>query len=76
MKLFAKQSNRYNRVARGAGVSVREVQDLLKQYSQISQVANVCSRPGFANNRGNSNTTVNELARRLDPRIINQVGKL
>lgn len=37
-RMFQKQTSRIQRVARGAGVSQKEVQDLLKQYAQFSQM--------------------------------------
>ena len=37
-KLFGKQPGRTVRVARGSGTSVREVQELLSQYTKFSQM--------------------------------------
>ena len=37
-KLFQRQPSRIQRVARGSGVSQKEVQELLKQYQQFSQM--------------------------------------
>ena len=37
-KLFSKQPSRIERVARGAGVSVRDVQELLAQYTKFAQM--------------------------------------
>lgn len=37
-KLFSKQPTRTQRVARGSGTSVREVQELLMQYQKFSQM--------------------------------------
>ena len=37
-KLFSKQPGRVQRVARGAGVSQREVQELLTQYTKFAQM--------------------------------------
>ena len=37
-KLFSKQTGRIDRVARGAGVSVRDVQELLSQYTKFAQM--------------------------------------
>ena len=37
-KLFTRQAGRVQRVARGAGVSQREVQELLTQYTKFSQM--------------------------------------
>lgn len=37
-KLFSKQPNRIQRVARGSGVATREVQELLTQYTKFAQM--------------------------------------
>merc|ERR1712141_871117 len=37
-KLFQKETTRVSRVAQGAGVMEREVQELLKQYTKFAQV--------------------------------------
>ena len=37
-KLFTKQPSRLTRVARGSGVSTREVQELLTQYQKFAQM--------------------------------------
>lgn len=37
-KLFSKQPNRIQRVARGAGVATRDVQELLTQYTKFAQM--------------------------------------
>lgn len=37
-KLFSKQANRIQRVARGAGVATRDVQELLTQYTKFAQM--------------------------------------
>jgi hypothetical protein len=37
-RLFTKQAGRTQRVARGAGVSVREVNELLTQYKKFAQM--------------------------------------
>ena len=37
-KLFQQQPGRYERVARGSGTSVREVRELLTQYSKFAQM--------------------------------------
>ena len=38
-KTFQKEPNRVTRVAQGAGVMEREVQELLKQYTKFAQVS-------------------------------------
>ena len=37
-KLFTKQPGRLTRIARGSGVSTREVQELLSQYQKFAQM--------------------------------------
>ena len=37
-KLFQQQPGRYDRVARGSGTSVKEVKELLLQYSKFAQM--------------------------------------
>lgn len=37
-KLFSKQQNRIQRVARGSGVATRDVQELLTQYTKFAQM--------------------------------------
>ena len=37
-KLFKQQPSRSQRVARGSGTSIREVQELLTQYSKFSEM--------------------------------------
>ena len=41
-KTFVKEPNRITRVAQGAGVMEREVNELLKQYTKFAQVRNLC----------------------------------
>ena len=37
-KLFSRQAGRAQRVARGAGVSIRDVQELITQYTKFAQM--------------------------------------
>ena len=37
-KLFTRQKGRTQRVARGAGVSIRDVEELLNQYTKFAQM--------------------------------------
>lgn len=37
-KLFSRQPNRIQRVARGSGVATRDVQELLTQYTKFAQM--------------------------------------
>lgn len=37
-KIFQQQPSRYERAARGSGTSVKEVKDLLSQYSKFAQM--------------------------------------
>ena len=53
-KLFGKQPGRTVRVARGSGTSVREVQELLSQYTKFAQMMKKMGRMKglFKNTRG------------------------
>ena len=43
-KLFSREPKRLTRIACGAGVMEREVQELLKQYTKFAQVSKFCLR--------------------------------
>ncbi len=40
-KIFTREPSRVSRVAQGAGVMEREVQELLKQYTKFAQVSKI-----------------------------------
>jgi signal recognition particle subunit SRP54 len=73
VKLFKKQTGRSSRVARGAGVSIRDVNDLLVRYSTFAK--KIGGILGVANKRGNMTSNVNVCEKVIDPRILNQMGK-
>jgi signal recognition particle subunit SRP54 len=76
VKLFKKQPSRCTRIARGAGVLIRDVNELIAQYSKLSElVRTMGGLPGISNNRGNTASTINDIGRMLDPRMLNQMGK-
>ena len=82
-KIFSKNPGRYHRVARGAGVSSKEVQDLITQYTKFAQVV---KKMGGVKGlfKGAESRNVNpaqmsrmqqQISRAIDPRILNQMGK-
>ncbi|XP_067939398.1 signal recognition particle subunit SRP54-like [Watersipora subatra] len=82
-KLFSKQPSRIERVARGAGVSVRDVQELLAQYTKFAQM--VKKMGGMKNlfKGGNMDKNINpkqmtqlnqQMAKMMDPRVLHQMG--
>ena len=85
-KLFTKNPSRYSRVARGAGVSVREVQELITQYTKFSQVIKkmggvkglFSGKGGEMNPRNINPSQLNKMQQQIskviDPRILNQMG--
>jgi signal recognition particle subunit SRP54 len=85
-KLFTKNPGRYHRVARGAGVSVKEVQELITQYTKFSQVIKkmggvkgLFGKGGDMMNPRNINPAQlgkmqQQMSKLIDPRILNQMG--
>lgn len=82
-KLFKNNPNRYHRVARGAGVSVKEVQDLLNQYTKFAQVVKKMGGVKGLFKGGEMPRNINpsqmsriqqQMSRAIDPRILNQMG--
>jgi signal recognition particle subunit SRP54 len=85
-KLFTKNPGRNHRVARGAGVSVKEVQELITQYTKFSQVIKkmggmkgLFGKGGdMMNSRGINPMQMNKMQQQMskviDPRILNQMG--
>ncbi|CAH1790972.1 unnamed protein product [Owenia fusiformis] len=85
-KLFSRQTGRIARVARGAGVSQREVQELLAQYSKFAQMVKKMGgiKGLFKGNKGGDMAkNVNpaqmaklntQMARMMDPRVLQQMG--
>jgi signal recognition particle subunit SRP54 len=73
VKLFKKQPSRCIRIARGAGVLISDVNELIAQYSKLVRTMGGIS--GTLNNRSNATTAINVIERNIDPRILNQMGK-
>lgn len=82
-KLFSRQISRVQRVARGAGVSVREVQELLTQYTKFAQMVKKMGGIKGLFKGGDMGKNVNpaqmaklnqEMARMMDPRVLQQMG--
>ncbi len=88
--MFSKNPSRYNRVARGAGVSSKEVSELITQYTKFAQVVKKMGGvKGLFGGKGGadmaSGRNVNpvqmsrmqqQISKAIDPRILNQMGKL
>jgi signal recognition particle subunit SRP54 len=82
-KLFSKQPTRIARVARGSGVSQREVQELLAQYTKFAAVVKKMGGIKGLFKQGDMSRNVNpnqmaklnqQMARMMDPRILQQMG--
>jgi len=82
-KLFTRQPGRINRVARGAGVSSREVQELLTQYTKFAQMVKKMGGIKGLFKGGDISKNVNpsqmaklnqQMAKMMDPRVLQQMG--
>lgn len=87
--MFSKNPSRYNRVARGAGVSSKEVSELITQYTKFAQVVKKMGGvKGLFGGKGGadmaSGRNVNsaqmsrmqqQISKAIDPRILNQMGE-
>ncbi|XP_046381336.1 signal recognition particle subunit SRP54 [Haliotis cracherodii] len=84
-KLFSRQPSRAQRVARGAGVSVREVNELLTQYKKFAQMVKKMGgiKGLFKGKGGDIGKNVNpaqmaklnqQMAKMMDPRVLQQMG--
>eukprot|EP00794_Sanderia_malayensis_P017505 gene17505-19255_t len=82
-KLFTKHPTRVSRVARGSGVSSREVQELLTQYQKFSQMVKKMGGIKGLFKGGDMAKNVNpsqmaklnhQMARMMDPRVLQQMG--
>jgi len=82
-KKFSKEPGRVTRVANGAGVTEKEVQELLKQYSKFSQVVKKMGGIKGLFKGGNMNKQVNprdmdqinrQMAGMMDPGVLKQMG--
>ena len=84
-KLFTKHPSRVSRVARGSGVSSREVQELLSQYQKFAQMVKKMGGIKGLFKGGDMAKNVNpsqmaklnqQMARMMDPRVLHQMGQL
>lgn len=83
-RLFKTESGRTARVARGAGVSRGEVQDLLGNYTKFANVVKKMGGvKGLFNKSGDFTKNTNpaqlnklyhEMAKMMDPRVLHQMG--
>ncbi|KAH3845083.1 signal recognition particle 54 kDa protein [Dreissena polymorpha] len=82
-RLFSKQAGRAQRVARGAGVSVREVNELLTQYKKFAQMVKKMGGIKGLFKGGDMSKNVNptqmaklntQMAKMMDPRVLHQMG--
>ncbi|KAK7104629.1 signal recognition particle subunit SRP54 [Littorina saxatilis] len=82
-KLFSRCPSRQQRVARGAGVSVREVSDLLTQYKKFAQMVKKMGGIKGLFKGGDMSKNVNQaqmaklnqqMAKMMDPRVLQQMG--
>ncbi|KAI8788316.1 signal recognition particle 54 kDa protein [Biomphalaria glabrata] len=82
-KLFSRCPGRATRVARGAGVSIREVNELLTQYKKFAQMVKKMGGIKGLFKGGDMNRNVNQgqitklnqqMAKMMDPRVLQQMG--
>lgn len=82
-KLFSRQTGRVTRVARGAGVTTREVQELLSQYTKFAQMVKKMGGIKGLFKGGDMAKNVNsvqmaklnqQMAKMMDPRVLQQMG--
>lgn len=82
-KLFSKEKTRTTRVARGSGVTEREVQDLISQYTKFAAVVKKMGGIKGLFKTGDINKNVNpnqmaklnqQMAKMIDPRMLQQVN--
>lgn len=82
-KLFSKQPTRIARVARGSGVTQREVQELLTQYTKFAAVVKKMGGIKGLFKGGDMSKNVNpaqmaklnqQMAKMMDPRVLQQMG--
>lgn len=83
-KLFTKQPGRSQRVARGSGVTEREVKELIAQYTKFATVVKKMGGIKGLFKGGDMNKNVNptqmaklnqEMAKMMGPRVLHQMGK-
>ncbi|XP_074645245.1 signal recognition particle subunit SRP54 isoform X2 [Tubulanus polymorphus] len=82
-KLFSRQIGRCQRVARGAGVSINEVKELLAQYTKFAQMVKKMGGIKGLFKGGDMASKVNpaqmsklnqQMAKVIDPRVLQQMG--
>merc|ERR1719493_489955 len=82
-KIFAREPRRLSRVASGAGVTIREVQELLKQYAKFPQVVKKMGGIKGLFKGGDMNKQVNpsqmaqlnqQMSKMIDPSVLKQMG--
>ncbi|XP_070577291.1 signal recognition particle subunit SRP54 [Ptychodera flava] len=82
-KMFMRNQGRIQRVARGSGVSVREVQELLSQYQKFAAMVKKMGGIKGLFKGGDMMKNVNQsqmmklnqqMAKMMDPRILHQMG--
>jgi len=82
-KLFSREPKRITRIACGAGVMEREVQELLKQYTKFAQVVKKMGGIKGLFKGGDMSKNVNsqqmaqlnqQMARMMDPNVLRQMG--
>lgn len=83
-KLFSKQPGRIVRVARGSGVTEKEVKDLITQYTKFAAVVKKMGGIKGLFKAGDMAKNVNptqmaklnhQMAKMMDPRVLHQMGK-
>jgi len=82
-KLFTKQPGRVTRVARGAGVTERDVKELISQYTKFAAVVKKMGGIKGLFKGGDMNKNVNptqmaklnqQMARMMDPNVLHRMG--
>lgn len=84
-KLFSKQTGRITRLARGSGVTEKEVKDLIAQYTKFAAVVKRMGGIKGLFKGGDMTKNVNQIqmaklnqqmAKMMDPRVLHQMGKV
>ncbi|XP_011314020.1 signal recognition particle 54 kDa protein [Fopius arisanus] len=82
-KLFSKQTGRITRLARGSGVTEKEVKDLIAQYTKFAAVVKRMGGIKGLFKGGDMTKNVNQIqmaklnqqmAKMMDPRVLHQMG--
>lgn len=84
-KLFTKQPGRIIRVSQGAGVTEREVRELISQYTKFAGVVKKMGGIKGLFKSGDMSKNVNpsqmaklnqQITKMMDPRVLQQIGML